>query len=187
MLSAVEFGEDDDLSRTACFFGFAPSAARVDFDAGVGVDRDQCRFHGAERADHLTYQVGVARRVDQVEEFAGVFELTTDASMECLWCFSSSSKSQMLVPESTLGLAADRAALHQQLIDQSRLARAAVSANGDVPEYLPRFWSSQLLKKSHTHCESLSRGTDGRGLHTRCKSPQSPRPTPTSLRKLPAQ
>ena len=53
--------------------------------------------------------------------------------MECLWCFSSSSKSQMLVPASTLGLPFTAPVLDEQLVDKRRLAGAAVSADGDVP------------------------------------------------------
>ena len=62
---------------------------------------------------------------------------TTLASIVYLCCFSSSSKSQMLVPSSTLAGRLTVAGVRQHPIDQRRLAGRAVAAEDKVANIRP--------------------------------------------------
>ena len=105
------------MRRAACFFGFVPSPPRVDFDAGVGVDRNQRRLDGAQRADHLTDQVGIAGGVDNIEVLAGVIEVRDrrfDRVLVMLLFFVEVADASSRID---VGLGADSATFDQQVID----------------------------------------------------------------------
>ena len=114
--------------------GLGEHPAGVDFDARLGVDHDRRRIHAAQGPDRLADEVGIARRVDHVELLAGVVEMDDVASIVYLCCFSSSSKSQMLVPSSTLAGRLTAPVRSAGLVDQRGLAGRAVAAEGDVAD-----------------------------------------------------
>ena len=115
---------------------FLPRAAGVDLDAGVGVDRDQRRVGGPQGADRLADEIRIAGRVDDVESLAGVIEVDDgrfDRMLVVLFFFVEVADAGAGIDA---GLAAHRARLHQQLVDQRGLARGAVPADRDVANVL---------------------------------------------------
>ena len=127
----VELGEHDDAAA-AGLARFLPGAAGVDLDAGVGVDRDEGRLDGAQGADHLADEVGVAGRVDEVEALAGVVEVDDarfDRVLVVLLLFVEVADARAGVDA---GVALHRAACDEQVVDQRGLAGVAVAAEGDV-------------------------------------------------------
>ena len=115
---------------------FLPRAPRVDLDAGVGVDRDQRRVDRPQSADRLADEIRVARRVDDVESFAGMIEVNDrrfDRMLVMLFFFVEVADAGAVIDA---GLAAHGARLHQQMVDERGLARRAVSTNRDVANIL---------------------------------------------------
>ncbi len=66
---------DDDDPAEADLAGFVKHAARVDLDTRVGVDHDRRGLGGVHGGDGLADEVGIARRVDDVEPLALVVEV----------------------------------------------------------------------------------------------------------------
>ena len=131
----VELGDAEDAAQ-AGVARFLPRAAGVDLDAGVGVDRDQRRVDGPQGADRLADEVRVAGRVDDVEPLAAVIEMDDrrlDRVLVVLLFFVEVADAGAGVDA---GLAADRAGLHQQVVDERRLAGGAVPTNRDVANVL---------------------------------------------------
>ena len=92
-----------DHAAQAGLLRLGEDAAGVDLDARLGVDHHRRRVHAPQGADRLADEVGIARRVDHLERACRRGRSGPRvASMVYLCCFSSSSKSQMLVPSSTL-------------------------------------------------------------------------------------
>ena len=99
----------------------------------MGVDRDERRFHRSQRADHLADEVGIARAVDDVDSLARVIEMDDarfDRVLVMLLFFVEIANAGAGVDT---GFPIHGSAVHQQLIDQSRLAGVAVSTNCKVP------------------------------------------------------
>ncbi len=127
----IELGDAQDAAQ-ARVARFLPHAARVHLDAGVGVDRDDRRFDRPQCADRLADEIRVAGRVDHVESLAGVIEVDDrgfDRVLVMLFLFVEVADAGAVIDA---GLAGDRARLHEQVIDERRLARRAVSADGNV-------------------------------------------------------
>ena len=66
---------DDNHSPQPRLAGLLKYSARVHFDAGMGVDDNRRRFHRPHRAQRLADEIGIARRIDQIEMLAGVVEM----------------------------------------------------------------------------------------------------------------
>jgi hypothetical protein len=125
---------DDDHAADAGLLRLLEDAAGVDFDAAVGVDRDQGRIGSAKSADRLADEVGIARRVDDVEPLASVREVD-DARFDrpLVGLFLG-----IEVADARAGIdarvAIDGARFDQQLVAQHGLATAAVAAKGNVAD-----------------------------------------------------
>ncbi len=134
-LVGVELGDAEDPPQTGVS-GFLPGPTGVDPDARVGVDRDQRGVGGPQRADRLADEVRIPGRVDQVEVLAFVIEMDDrrlDRMLVVLLLFVEIADAGAGVDA---GLAAHRARLHQQMVDERRLPRGAVPTNRDVADVL---------------------------------------------------
>ena len=121
------------IRPTPALLRLLEDAAGVHLDAAVGVDDDHRRIDAAQGPDRLADEVGIAGRVDDVEPLAAVRRsATTLDSIVRLWAFSSASKSQMLVPASTLGSPLTAPVLTSSLSASVVLPAAAVAAEGNV-------------------------------------------------------
>ncbi len=118
--------------------GLGEDAAGVDFDAGLGVDHDGRRIDPPQGPDGLADEIGVARGVEHVEVLAGVVE-------KHRFGFDGVAvRSFFLVEIADAGplIHAGRPVHHagegQHAIDQGRLARGLVAAQGQIADGLDR-------------------------------------------------
>ena len=148
----VELGDAEDAAEPGVA-RFLPHAPRVHLDPRMGVDRDHRRFDRPQSADRLADEVRVARRIDHVEPLARVIEMNDrglDRMLVMLLLFVEVADAGAVVDA---GLAAHRARLHQQMIDQRRLARRPVSTDGNVANVLD---VSGHDRSYHKRCSYLS-------------------------------
>ena len=110
-----------------------PGAAGVHLDAGVGVDRDERGLDGAQGADHLADEVGIAGRVEKIEVLAGVIEVDERGLDRVLVMLLFVVEVADAGAGVDAGVSLDGAGFDEQLVDQRRLAGATVAADGDVP------------------------------------------------------
>ncbi len=125
---------DDDHPTQARLAGFLEHPASVHFDAGVGVDADGGGFDGPHRADRLADEIGIARRVDQIEMLAGVVEVHQgrfDRVLVVLFFFVEVADAGAIVDAGRAGHGAGKV---QNLVDQRGFARRTVPAKGNVAD-----------------------------------------------------
>jgi hypothetical protein len=167
----VHPADDDDPAETR-LAGFGEGAARVDRDAGVCVDDDGGGVDGPQRADRLTDEVRIARRVDDVEAFAGVFEVNQtrfDRILMLLLLLVEVANARPVIHAHGMR---DRAGKRQKLIGQRRLTGGAVAAKGNVADVFD-------LGFGHGRSLAFCLGKWGRdsGFSTRAKQARSRTPS----------
>ena len=135
ILSASIRFEHDHPSQ-AGLFGLGKDTAGVHFDARLGVDDDRGGIDAPHRADRLADEIGIARRVDQVEVLSSLVEMD-DARLDCvfmmLFFFVEVADAGAVLDA---GQAIDRAGAGQDFIDQCGLAGRTVSTENNVANLL---------------------------------------------------
>ena len=70
----VALGDNDHPSQTGRP-GEVEGSPRIHFDSGCAAQRDDGRFDAPQAADRLSDEIGIARRVDDIDVLAAVFEV----------------------------------------------------------------------------------------------------------------
>ena len=125
---------DDNHPSQSRLAGLLEHPARVHFDAGMGVDDDRRGFDGPQRADRLADEIGIARRVDQIEMLAGVVEMHQggfDRILVVLFLIVEIAHAGAIVDARRPG---DGAGKIQNSVDQRGLSRRAVTAQNHIAD-----------------------------------------------------
>jgi hypothetical protein len=136
---AVEHVDEDDAGEIRRF-GACPVARRLHLDAHHRADDEEGAFDNAERGNRVALEAGVAGRVDQVDLASLPLEVADRRRQRHL------PPLLVVVPVADRRARLDRAEpvrrprLEQQRLDERRLARPAVSDDGDVANLARLYW-----------------------------------------------
>ena len=125
---------DHDESAEAEAAGFLKDAPGVDLDAGRARDCDDDVFDRRECTQRATDEIGVARRIDQVDLFAGpgeVPEVAIDGEMPAFLFFVDVKRARAVVDRT---LAIDRPGREKKGVGQCGFARRPMSSQGNVAD-----------------------------------------------------
>ncbi len=131
----VHLADDEDPPQPQ-LAGLLKHPPGVDADAVVGVDHNGGGVDAVQSAQGLTDEVGIARRVEQIELLAGMREVNQarlDGVLVQFFLFVEIANAAALVDA---GRPLDRAGRGKDLVGQHRLAGVAVATKGNVADIL---------------------------------------------------
>src|SRR5690606_20247432 len=123
---------DDDEPAEPMRRGVAQHAPRDELDAGLRVDDGRGRINGGEHRERPTDEVGIAGRIQQIDEHAVALEMAdrdVEGVLQPLFLVREVADCRALRDAARLP---DRTRLREQGLDQRRLARSGVPYDRDV-------------------------------------------------------